>query len=163
MNQHTSYVYIMQTVDYLKIGVTSSSINKRAKSIQTGCPQIIEDINYFSFGSRALAFEAESILHKLFSDHKTVGEWFVRFKGYVIKSEKKLDMNSAKIQFNQITITESDIAVRTNRHKRQKVRLEEEAEMDGIIKNLRVKEGFEKKLAKLYKNHPNLGIWENSK
>ena len=66
-------IYLIKTKgnDFYKIGYTSDSINKRLKSIQTGCPYKLKVINKIN-GS----MEQEKILHTLFKEYRTQGEWF---------------------------------------------------------------------------------------
>lgn len=69
-------VYVMKTIGYVKIGVTSDNIESRLKSVQTGCPIFIHQVNYWEIKTRALAFNIEKDLHKILADRNTYGEWF---------------------------------------------------------------------------------------
>ena len=73
-------IYLIKTKgnDFYKIGYTSDSINKRLKSIQTGCPYKPKVINKIN-GS----MDQEKILHTLFKEHRTQGEWFRLDKVYL--------------------------------------------------------------------------------
>ena len=73
-------IYLIKTKgnDFYKIGYTSDSINKRLKSIQTGCPYKLKVINKIN-GS----MYQEKILHTLFKTQRTQGEWFRLDKVYL--------------------------------------------------------------------------------
>ena len=73
-------IYLIKTKDndFYKIGYTSNSVKKRLKSIQTCCPYKLEIINKVN-GS----IQEEKILHTLFKEHKTQGEWFKLDKIYL--------------------------------------------------------------------------------
>jgi len=94
----TTFLYIMQTDLYFKVGVTSTSIFKRMKQIQTGCPTPIRNIHYYSYCFKQDALDAEKLLHNNFSKHNTFGEWFKEFSRYVSISEGILNIKFEKIE-----------------------------------------------------------------
>ena len=77
MNQVPSKVYLLKidTPDrrLYKIGVTTTSISQRIKSLQTGCPYEISLVDYYESSNGHLV---EKTLHRQFSHAKTFGEWF---------------------------------------------------------------------------------------
>lgn len=70
-------IYILRTKNitpsYLKVGYTNRDINKRIKSIQTGCPFELELVE-IKRGSK----DKEKQIHSLLAGHKSKirGEWF---------------------------------------------------------------------------------------
>lgn len=67
-----AYVYVMEAGDTCKIGITNC-VEGRIKQIQTGCPYKIERV--WSTATRN-ANLCEKILHLVFQDVNTSGEWF---------------------------------------------------------------------------------------
>lgn len=67
-----AYVYVMEVGDTCKIGITNC-VEGRIKQIQTGCPYKIERV--WSTATRN-ANLCEKILHLVFQDVNTSGEWF---------------------------------------------------------------------------------------
>ena len=87
-------IYLIKTKgnDFYKIGYTSDSVNKRLKSIQTCCPYKLKVINKING-----AMEQEKILHTLFKEYRTQGEWF------------KLDKKHLNILVNVMEFVDKDI------------------------------------------------------
>ena len=103
-------IYLIKTKgnDFYKIGYTSDSINKRLKSIQTGCPYKLKVINKIN-GS----MEQEKILHTLFKEYRTQGEWF------------KLNKEHLNILVNVMEFVATDIDPQnTLQRKKQKINQE---------------------------------------
>lgn len=86
-------IYLIKTKDndFYKIGYTSDCINKRLKSIQTGCPYKLKVINKIKG-----KWEQERILHTLFKEYRTQGEWF------------KLDKQHLNILLNVMKFVETE-------------------------------------------------------
>ena len=121
-------MYVMQTMDFLKIGVTYTSLRKRAASVQTGCPLPITEIRFFSFCSRAEAFDAEKILHNKLFEYKTHGEWFLSFKNYTKRISRILGKEAKSFKFKP-PMNEDEIKMimeRKNKIKIKKIQREEE-------------------------------------
>lgn len=73
-----SKIYLLECVNDLsettyKIGYTSSDVNKRIKSLQTGNPGIISVLSIFEteYGQKV-----ERALHRRYSHLRLKGEWF---------------------------------------------------------------------------------------
>lgn len=66
-------VYILKAGRRFKIGITSGSIDKRVKVLQTGCPDKIEVIHTFITNN---SYIVEQEIHKAYKDKNTSGEWF---------------------------------------------------------------------------------------
>ena len=69
-------VYILKAGEFYKIGLTSNTIDKRIKELQTGCPYEIKEIFKTSSLTKKEAFELERFLHKKFKRFHSYGEWF---------------------------------------------------------------------------------------
>lgn len=67
------YVIHMSTTHYYKIGLTSGSIQRRIKELQTGNPFLLIPILELSVLNMRLA---ETILHQKYHEHRGRGEWF---------------------------------------------------------------------------------------
>lgn len=96
----TTFLYIMQTDSYFKVGITSTSIFKRMKQIQTGCPTPIRNIHYYNYNTKRDAIDAEKLLHNSFARHNTFGEWFKEFPRYISISQQMLNINFEKIELD---------------------------------------------------------------
>lgn len=67
------FVYLLKTPENIyKIGVTKD-INKRIKSLQTGCADQIILVDKFLSN---YPFKIESTLHRRYSENRVNGEWF---------------------------------------------------------------------------------------
>lgn len=108
---NVAFVYVMQAGDYIKIGVTTTSIIKRAKQVQTGCPIPIEEIFFFSMETSSEAYLCEKILHKELLEHRSHGEWFHCFKQYTSKIEKIIGKKSDKFIFNDFHFFNKDKSI----------------------------------------------------
>jgi hypothetical protein len=108
---NVAFVYVMQAGDYIKIGVTTTSIIQRAKQVQTGCPIPIEEIFFFTMESSNEAYFCEKILHQELSEHKSHGEWFHCFRKYTSKIEKILGKKTDKFVFNDFHIFNKDKSI----------------------------------------------------
>lgn len=97
---NTTFLYIMQTDFYFKVGITSTSLNNRLKQVQTGCPTPIRNIHYYSYDTRSKAMNAEKILHNSFKRHNTYGEWFTEFSSYIHISQEILGVKFEKIELD---------------------------------------------------------------
>ena len=69
-------LYIMRTVGFIKVGVTSGLIEKRIKSVQTGTPTPIYVVTIFGMNTRQEAFSLEKAIHRKLENRNTFGEWF---------------------------------------------------------------------------------------
>jgi hypothetical protein len=76
----TGKVYLLLMVDiegkeFFKIGITSGSINKRIKSLQTGNPNKIQYLNHYESKEYRLI---ERMFHAKYNMNKTLAEneWF---------------------------------------------------------------------------------------
>ena len=76
MEEHK--LYILQSGEYCKIGVTNGDIEKRIKSLQTGNPLKINLVGIFICRNREHAFDLESSIHKFLKGRRSAGgkEWF---------------------------------------------------------------------------------------
>lgn len=72
-SQIREWVYLIGYDDWVKIGFTSTSVERRLGGLQTGIPVKLTLIHSMP-GS--LALEAE--LHLRFAEYRAVGEWFRR-------------------------------------------------------------------------------------
>lgn len=106
-----AFVYVMQAGDYIKIGVTTTSIIQRAKQVQTGCPTPIEEIFFFSMESSSEAYFCEKLLHQELCFHRSHGEWFHCFKRYTSKIEKIIGKKSDKFIFNDYHFFNKDKSI----------------------------------------------------
>lgn len=96
------YLYIMGTEEGLiKIGQTEQRVEERRKALQTGCPFEItkvwhsEDIPGYQ--------KCERIMHAMYADQKTQGEWFrADFKGAVFAADKVCRENAESDEMRQI-------------------------------------------------------------
>lgn len=66
-------VYVIGNQDFVKVGF-STNVQKRLKSIQTGCPYPLSILKVF----KGLDMTNEKVFHQKLKKHKTVGEWFIR-------------------------------------------------------------------------------------
>ena len=69
------YIYIIQCVGstYYKIGITQGSVDKRLKSLQTGCPyDLLMVMAFFTSNPEA----DEHRVHELLKQYRVRGEWF---------------------------------------------------------------------------------------
>jgi hypothetical protein len=69
-----SVLYLMQSGDYIKIGVSKEPYN-RQKTIGTKLPLKINPIRHYIIDSSKVYY-AESFFHRFFKDKKSNGEWF---------------------------------------------------------------------------------------
>ena len=60
---------------FYKIGVTTS-VDRRLKALQTGCPLVIDIMATMTTSSKLSAMSLEASLHARFLKKRTVGEWF---------------------------------------------------------------------------------------
>ncbi len=108
---NVAFVYVMQAGDYIKIGVTTTSIIQRAKQVQTGCPVPIEEIFFFTMESSNEAYFCEKLLHQELGFHKSHGEWFHCFRRYTSKIEKIIGKKSDKFIFNDFHFFNKDKSI----------------------------------------------------
>jgi Meiotically up-regulated gene 113 len=66
-----SYVYVMRSGPYFKIGFTGGDPRDRLRSIQTSCP-----LPVYLLGAIPGTQQDERWLHKVFADKRSQGEWF---------------------------------------------------------------------------------------
>ena len=66
-----SWVYFLQSGNYVKIGYTVQSVNDRIKTLKLACPEPPKVLAIY-IGSK----EVESQLHNKFRAHRSNGEWF---------------------------------------------------------------------------------------
>ncbi len=69
-------VYFVKAENYIKVGVTSGSIEGRLIYLRTGCPFELELLKAIQFPNREEAMKAEKLFHRLFRLHKKHNEWF---------------------------------------------------------------------------------------
>lgn len=71
---NTRSVYFVRagSTNHVKIGSTSSSMERRLAGMQTGCPELLKTLLVIPNGSYIL----EGCFHKRFSEYRTRGEWF---------------------------------------------------------------------------------------
>ena len=69
-------VYVLLTKGglFAKVGV-SSNLPRRIKSVQTGCPLIVEPRYVYFCKSREHAFECEAAILDALENHRGAGEW----------------------------------------------------------------------------------------
>jgi hypothetical protein len=60
---------------YVKFGI-SSDVPYRLRSVQTGCPLLIDRVMFIPCATRGRAQDAEKALHKHFEPRSSSGEWF---------------------------------------------------------------------------------------
>lgn len=75
------YIYLLQAndTDYFKVGITTSSIEKRIKQLQTGSPVKITCIKYFY--SEDFYRKIEGTIHRLWAHKKFIDENFLHLSG----------------------------------------------------------------------------------
>ena len=69
------YVYFIGHEEAVKIGYTTTSVNKRLSSIQTGNPKPLARLAVITCVNAA---DVERQLHKTFHEWRVEGEWFTR-------------------------------------------------------------------------------------
>lgn len=77
---------------YVKIGV-ASNVEKRLKTIQTGCPYNLTILNAILCYSENQAYAIEKYIHERFKKENTSGEWFkmnTRVESFILCDFKKL-------------------------------------------------------------------------
>jgi len=159
----TTLLYVAQTHGSIKIGVTSSSLEKRMKSLQTGCPFPIEEVFYTTFNSRENAFMFEKMIHTIFKKFNTSGEWFKDVPKFQKKIEKLVGQPLTKISYNSYKMTEKDIQTRENKKiiKKEFCAVKERAnKAENIIKRLNKTNEL---LKRAKKNNPLLDGINNTK
>lgn len=67
------YLYILQSGEYLKIGISKNHPRQRVKQLQTGNPNRIKLLRFYR---RKDYKELERYLHNHFRRQRTAGEWF---------------------------------------------------------------------------------------
>lgn len=67
------YLYLMKMGSSYKIGISKSPVRRRS-GMQTGCPEKIELVAYWSCVAETIGIELH--LHEEFSDYRLQGEWF---------------------------------------------------------------------------------------
>ena len=77
--QHVVYVFLTSCGRYAKIGVTTD-LERRVKSVQTGCPLEIRVKRIVVCDSRSEAYRLEKRLHQICADAHKHGEWFIWMK-----------------------------------------------------------------------------------
>lgn len=87
------FVYMVRADKWLKIGV-SHNVERRLKTMQTGCPHKLKLIQRFPLNSKSEAFALESLLHNHLKDCNRRGEWF-DFKK--VKKAMKFEVNGQKV------------------------------------------------------------------
>lgn len=112
--ERTTFLYVMVVGgQFIKIGITSTSLKTRMKQVQTGCPLPIESIIFWKFEKRNQAAECEKMLHIRFSDKKSHGEWFFQPKQYTTKIAKELNRGpDGEIKFDidlSVYISDSEL------------------------------------------------------
>jgi hypothetical protein len=76
MKSSNSIVYLLKTKDAYKIGVTTTTIEKRIKQLQTGNPNIISCVYYEKVSCDKTMYAIEKMLHKEYKHKNILGEWF---------------------------------------------------------------------------------------
>ena len=66
-------MYLLECNGLYKIGITTRSVTKRIKNLQTGNPYVISLVFYKVCSNYD---KMERYFHNLFSDKRLVGEWF---------------------------------------------------------------------------------------
>ena len=74
MDKNT-YTYIIRAGDYVKIGVTKSTM-RRFTQINKDCPLEINVVRTYGPMERKYAYKLENYLHLYFDDIREKGEWF---------------------------------------------------------------------------------------
>lgn len=70
------YVYCLFSNGFVKVGITNN-VDKRIKSLQTGCPTKITVFAIKKKQSRKLAKQLESEIHTELRAFRVMGEWFL--------------------------------------------------------------------------------------
>ena len=95
------YLYIMEAKSNLcKIGVAEHSVEERKRSVQVGCPYKIQRI----WQSRNIPDyrEIEKLLHQLFRDKNTSGEWYeISFFEAAEEADRMCSKGSSVVELQQ--------------------------------------------------------------
>lgn len=83
-------IYVISTEDGTrsKVGV-SKHPEKRLKELQTGSPSKLE-LKFSTFTGKYKAYDIEKMIHALFDDTRTTGEWFFSTSETIIKKIKSI-------------------------------------------------------------------------
>lgn len=101
------YVYLIcdPKNDYYKIGVTTGSIEKRIKKLQTGNGTELHVVSWFEC---AYPFKLEKLLHAKFCSEREDGEWFslstneiLNFKKICEETQRTVDILMENPYFNR--------------------------------------------------------------
>jgi len=68
-------IYLMHRAGKLKIGVTDHPAG-RARSLSSACGERVEVLCAYLVGDRGEAMRMEASVHRLFDEHRLLGEWF---------------------------------------------------------------------------------------
>jgi hypothetical protein len=78
-----SFVYAIAEIDReknfpraIKFGITSSDIDKRLSTLQTGNSNRLDHIGTLIFASEEMARICERLIHYNLKEHRVSGEWF---------------------------------------------------------------------------------------
>jgi hypothetical protein len=72
-----SIVYLLKSEKFYKIGVTTSTVEKRIKTLQTGNPHKIKYIHHERVSCDKTMNHIEKMLHKEYKHRHVNGEWFL--------------------------------------------------------------------------------------
>lgn len=106
MKKYKSKIYLLKidTDDkrLYKIGSTRNSIQKRIKSLQTGCPYEIKLVDYYESNYGQLI---ERTIHNNYSYMKTHGEWFqldIKYECDFINLCEKIEKLNENLEKNKL-------------------------------------------------------------
>lgn len=90
LNITQDQIYVISTEDGTrsKVGV-SKHPEKRLKELQTGSPSKLE-LKFSTFTGKYKAYDIEKMIHALFDDTRTTGEWFTSTAETIIKKIKSI-------------------------------------------------------------------------
>ena len=77
-------LYLFCNKKNFKVGVTTTSVHSRLKTVMTYTPDPIRYIYTMSFTNRKIAFEAEAYIKNNFANYKSNTEWFRKEKGVIL-------------------------------------------------------------------------------
>lgn len=94
MSVDDKYVYVMQSKDHVKFGVSKNPWS-RIKELQTGNPYKIELLVVLFYDDY---FLIEKELHRYFNKNRAYGEWFIIDENItrVVRYMKNIEYNKSK-------------------------------------------------------------------